>query len=336
MEYYKRLTFDFNHKIELFDYIKGMAILFVIMTHNISEEIRSTLLFCLWGQLAVPLFLLITTALFFRNGFPLYYSYTTHVKKLWKRALKPYLIFVLIIALISLLTKTETFDSALEKIFRNGGFGPGNYYIPMFACYSLILPISSFFLESQKKQTIGIVLIIVISMLSINYLPFFIYRILPIRYLMLIPLGYIWATKGVNLNCKTISLSLLSVVSLLVFHYSSIDFSPIFYTILPWDYANWICYFWPAFTLPFIFNYFYSISSCYFNRLICYLGKRSLQILFTQMAVFYYVEKGMLQFMSHNQLLFIIISTFLSIAPIVTYDTARTLFYENNREDLWK
>ena len=310
------IKFDFSKNVELFDYIKGWSILFVILTHCWPRSFRSHILFCTWGQMAVPLFLLISTALFFRKSDVPSLSIT--INKLFKRVIKPYLYLELAVLIFSLLLGIHSLFSALSFLVYKGGFGPGSYYVPMFVIYSLILPFSFYLFNSTRKIVCFCILIIVISVISILFLPASLYRILPFRYLSLIPLGYIWAKKGICFSILTFLLSIVSFFFLLVFHYSTISFFPIFWTEQPWDYANWICYFWPAFFLPFIFRELMRRNFLNTNFLFECAGKRSLEIFLLQMTLFFWIRR--LPFIVENIIVYTIVSLILSFLPIYIYD----------------
>lgn len=318
------IKFDFSNNVELFDYMKGWAIFLVILTHCLPRAIRSQILFCTWGQMAVPIFLLITTALFFRNGVPT--KFTFNIKRVYKRVIKPYLYLELTVFVISILLGVESFQSASSIVIHKIGFGPGRYYVPMFIIFSLLLPLTRFFWNSRFKIACLSVIAIIISILAIIFLPDTTYRFLPdapyrylpCRYLFLIPLGYIWATKGIELTKLTFSLSIISFIFLLVFHYSHIEFYPLFWTEQPWDYANWICYFWPAFFLPFVFRHFMALNILNSNFFIKWLGKRSYEIYLSQMTVFYFI--GKIQIIESHLAVYCILSVFLSIIPIYIFD----------------
>ena len=309
------IRFDFSKNVELFDYLKGWSIIFVILQHCWPRWLRSYILFCTWGQMAVPLFLLVSTALYFRKSdIP---SLSMTLSKLYKRVIHPYLLLELAVFVLTLLFGIHSLHSALSDLFL-GGFGSGRYYVPMFVMYSLILSLSSIFFDSTLKTACFCLFTIVISVLAILFLPNDPYRILPCRYLFLIPLGYSWAKKGICLSIPTLLLSLVSLSFLLVFTYSDISFYPVFWTKHPWAYANWICYFWPAFILPFIFRFLMRKNLLNTNLFIEWVGKRSLEIFLLQMTLFFWIRR--LPMITGNIVVYTIVSLGLSILPIYVYD----------------
>lgn len=319
------IKFDFSKNVELFDYIKGWSILFVILTHCWPRSFRSHILFCTWGQMAVPLFLLISTALFFKkNEVP---SLSITLSKLYKRVIKPYIYLELVVLIFSLLLGIHSFSSAISFLVYKGGFGPGSYYVPMFVIYSLMILFSFIFFNSTRNIVCFCVIIVVLSFLAILLLPVSLYRILPFRYLFLIPLGYMWAKKGICLSLFTLILSIVSFFFLLIFHYSTISFYPIFWTEQPWDYANWICYFWPAYFLPFIFRDLMRRIFLKTNLLFEWAGKRSFEIFLLQMTLFFWIRR--LPLIVENLVVYTIVSLVLSFLPIYLYDIFFSKSYLN-------
>lgn len=310
------IRFDFSRNVELFDYIKGWSIIFVILQHCWPRWLRSHILFCTWGQMAVPLFLLTSTALYFRNrDVP---SLSITISKLYKRVIRPYLFLELVVLVLSILFGIHSFHSALSDLIFRGGFGPGRYYVPMFVMYSFILPFSSIFFDSTLKTICFCLIAIVISVLAILFLHDDPYRILPCRYLFLIPLGYFGAKNEISLTLPTLLLSVVSLFFLLVFNYSDISFYPVFWTKQPWAYANWICYFWPAFFLPFIFRLLMRMNLFNTNLFIEWAGKRSLEIFLLQMTLFFCIRR--LPTFTDNMVVYTFASLVLSLLPIYIYD----------------
>lgn len=315
------IRFDFSNNVELFDYMKGWAIFLVILNHYLPETVESLILFCVWGKMAVPIFLLVTTTLFFRKGVST--NLTFNINKLYKRAIKPYLFLVIIVYILSILFCFETIHSASSLVIHKMGFGPGSYYVPMYVIYSFLLPLTRYFWNSHLGIACLSVIIIIISILAIIFLPDNPYRILPCRYLFLVPLGYIWATKGIELTRLVLLLSFVSLVFLLVFHYSNLNFYPFFWTKRPWDTANWICYFWPAFILPFVFRHLMKLNLLNSNHFIKWLGKRSFELFMAQMTVFYFLSN--LQIIRSHIIVYGILAFILSILPIYIYDKRKCI-----------
>ena len=139
------------------------------------------------------------------------------------------------------------------------------------------------------KQVLLVFLVLSVGfeiLFSFINLPDWLYRLLCVRYLFLIPLGMNWIEKGVELNWKTIVLSVLSIVAVLFFVYTQYDLEPFFYNT-GWKTHRWICYFY----LPILLTYgLYLIWNRMKNnplveKTIKWTAARSYEIFLSQMAV---------------------------------------------------
>lgn len=121
---------------------------------------------------------------------------------------------------------------------------------------------------------------------SIINLQDWLYRLLCVRYLFLIPLGLMWIEKGVLLNRKTILLSILSIVAVLFFVFTDYDLEPFFFNTR-WKTHRWICYFY----LPVLLTYaLYLVwdrikNNKIIEKVIRWTAVRSYEIYLSQMAV---------------------------------------------------
>ena len=114
------------------DFLKGVCILLVVLTHCIPIDVRdNTLLFPLWGVPAVPLFILIQVFHAYKKG-----TDVGVVKwgKLWERIIKPFLIVELLIGVILfvkiIIKDFYTYDELKGCFYYYliyGGRGPGSY-----------------------------------------------------------------------------------------------------------------------------------------------------------------------------------------------------------------
>lgn len=317
------ITLTYNKGTNTFiDYLKGVSIVFVILTHSLYP-IKDVLLFNLWGMQAVPFFLIISSSLFFRKGIPTTISF--NLTKLTTRIILPYLLFSLVLASISIAVGKDTYSSAIIALVHDAGMGPGAYYVPLYIQYYLLLPLFALLIRKSKYPFLFTMLLsIVLEVLANHFLPIWIYRLSVIRYLPLLYVGFRWATKGITLNNKTFLLSLFSAIAILILTYSGWRFNPLFCTFHPWEYANWICYAYPAFLLPFLFYALYQCSSKSLNHCIERLGKDSLEIFMMQMGVFYFfpVDFYLRHYSAHPILIYIIctlVSMTASIAPVILY-----------------
>lgn len=241
------------------DYLKGICIVLVILTHCIPYTIRHDIFFPLWGSPAVPIFLIIQVFHTYKKGMDNVKE--TNYHKIWQRIIKPFFLteLFLIITTLCLRFTTRELDGLFnyfKMIIKFGGGGSGSYYPWIYSQFAIILPLIVPIFRKIKGFKLAVTFILISSTLEIicnvANLPNFIYRILFFRYTMLIYLGYLLATKGYVLNLKTGLLSILSVSSVLLIVYSNLTFSPFLYFDPKWESCHWICYFYIAFLLLFI------------------------------------------------------------------------------------
>ena len=85
------------------------------------------------------------------------------------------------------------------------------------------------------------------------------YRLLSIRYIFLIYLGWIWVKKGIVLNTKTVLLSLFSMATIIYFEYFYKVTEPWFYDTA-WRTHRWPCYYYVSILLCGILYWVYNIT----------------------------------------------------------------------------
>lgn len=266
------------------DYLKGISIIFVILTHSLPFQ--DEILFPIWGGQAVPILLIIQALHYFRKGI----IWNVRLEKLWKRIIFPFLIQNMIVVLVLALFSRLSLEDILSNMIYCGGNGPGSYYVWIYLQFVLLLPIYGVVYKWTGTKGVFI-LAITLSwagelLASFFQLPNNIYRLFCGRYLFLPFIGLIWARYGIVLNIKTIFFSILGLISILLLHYSSINLSP-FICPSDWTYHHWICYPYAAFLFPFLLLYFYKKGNC--ARLcsfLCKCGKCSYEIFLWQMVVF--------------------------------------------------
>ena len=316
------------------DYLKGICILLVILTHCIPGILRHQILFSLWGGAAVPIFLIIQVFHTYKKGFDNVKK--TNYVKLWQRIIKPFLWveLILIILVIGLKIATGEFDNP-SKFFHNiikfGGRGSGSYYPWIYIEFAIILPIIAPIFKKINGIYLAVAFILISELIEITCslinMPEFIYRLLFIRYIFLIYLGYILVIKGYVLNWKTFLLSIISAASILVFVYTKADFSPFIFYIPKWKSCHWICYFYIAFFLLFIFQFLYqrTIRHKRINDYIKKMGIYSYEIFLFQMIYFdfhHYVTKLFSTIFGkglHVSLLAIIFAVIICVVPVIYY-----------------
>lgn len=315
------------------DYLKGICIFFVILTHCLPSHTRHLVLFSLWGLPAVPIFLIIQVFHTYKKGMD---SVNTNYAKLWGRVIKPFLMVELLLIGLTLGLELATsefcgFSTFFIHIAKCGGRGYGAYYPWIYIQFAILLPI----IAPLFKRLNGIYLAIIFIGISeffeilccITNMPQYLYRLLFFRYTFLIYLGYILVTKGYVMNIKTFLLSLLSALSILLFVYKKIDLTPFIFYAPKWRSCHWICYFYIAFFLFYVFKYMYQLIIGH-EKICGYvkkMGRYSYEIFLFQMAYFCF-HSYVIQFFSNMienslvvELLAVTTAVIVCVVPVVLY-----------------
>lgn len=181
------------------DFVKGVAILFVILLHNMPNESIYSIAYI--GQ-AVPLFLLVSSYLtyggFQRKGFNGYFS-ARNVKKMLDRVFLPFFLLIFSQCAIFYLLKGGV---DWQRLYMQGGFGPGSYYPWIYLQCWLILPFVIFLVNCLSFRR-SFVLFVGICALGewftcVFHVPDNVYRLLFYRYLFLLYLGCVILKFKIN------------------------------------------------------------------------------------------------------------------------------------------
>ena len=285
------------------DFLKAYCIICVILAHNLPSP--DSVVFSIWGGMQVPLFLLIQTFHALKNG-----NTTNNWKKIIRRLIFPFIIVEGLLFLILLLKTNGTYPevfSVIKNFIIGGGYGPGSYYIWIYLQFAIIISVMTPIFRNWSRKKI-LLLFVVISIVgevfcSLTQIHNAIYRLLAIRYLFLIYLGYIWVKDGIVMNRLTLLLSILSLGTILFFTYTDYNLEPLFFHT-KWKIHHWICYFYAANLLTFIiYQLFLVLKNTRLNQLLFYIGKASWEIYLIQMMVFVLIPKNIFSFISYPALI---------------------------------
>jgi hypothetical protein len=307
------------------DYMKGVCILCVVMAHAISKSFHDASLLCLWGDMQVPLFLLIQCLHQFKKSDVSMPNW----RKMWKRIIKPFLIAEVLLFILGVLLTYFSPNGKVSEFVQTfaqlGGTGRGCYYPKMYIEFAILIPL--FFPSLRNNRWLMGGAILLISILSeivfSTYDIYILWQWVCFRYLFIIFLAYIVATVGIKINLFTIMLSILSCIMIMLFQYSNIDFEPLFYDN-PWRIYHWPVYFWMAFALIPILYYLYRIKTAErIKGVIISMGKYSYEIFLFQMLVFFCSDTILLDRISQwgaiVYLLYAILLIIVCIYPILWY-----------------
>lgn len=265
------------------DFLKAYSIVCVIIAHILPSEFYKYILFQVWGDMQVPMFILIQVFHTYKKG--------VKPKLNWESLLKRICVPFIAVQAVIVGFKALTEGIIWTDFVYSGGFGPGSYYIWIYIQMAfLVVIIWPWIKRVSFKYLLMVFLILSICLevlFSIINLPEWLYRLLCVRYLFLIPLGIMWIEKGVLLNGKTILLSIISIVAVLFFVFTDYDLEPYFFNT-GWKTHRWICYFY----LPILLTYGLYIVWDRIQHLhiiekaVKWTAARSYEIFLAQMAVF--------------------------------------------------
>lgn len=186
---------DRNTHIDWVDGAKGVAILSVILLHSLPclREVG-----WMWhiGQ-AVPVFLFITAYLVSvrMKSIKAYFTFDRFGRMLKKVFVPFVLVLILQVGCLVLADK----DLSLKCIIRDGGIGPGSYYIWLYLQSWILLP---FIVWLVRKVPVWASCLIMLAVSIVAEYAFVliedikfvgdVYRLMPIRYLMIFYLGCVW------------------------------------------------------------------------------------------------------------------------------------------------
>ena len=269
----------------LIDAVKAYAIVAVLIGHMVRID---QLAYGLWIDMQVPLFVLVQVFHVLKRD-----NSTFDFVKIFKRIILPYLIIQTLLFVSLLIISTpplDNFNALIKNVLICGGNGPGSYYPWVYVQLAIIIPLCRKLMSAYSDIKLAIIFIILCEVFeilsSVFSLSDYIHRLLAIRYLFLIYLGWIWVKHGIVLSKITILLSVLSMISILYFEYGPLDNEPWFFTTA-WKTHRWPCYFYVSTLLTFVIcSLYHTLSNNgIIDRCIKLLSKCSYEIFLMQMLI---------------------------------------------------
>lgn len=305
------------------DFLKAYSIFCVVVSHCLPIVYWDKVLFHFWGDMQVPMFLLIQTFHAYKKGTQPRIKY----KKVFTRIVAPFLAVQLILIGIFGFVFDQNFHELMCSALSFQLKGPGSYYVLIYLQFVFLLAFLYPIVEKMSEQNF-LFLMLALSigaevLFSVIQLPDSIYRLLFVRYLFLVYLGLIWVRRGVEINLVTIGLSLFSIAATLFFVRTNLDLEPIFFNT-GWKFHRWICYFNVAWLLPFVLYKIYLMISkvSWLNSCVMEIGKCSYEIFLVQMlvfGVFYQIQNQLIESAYYNLPLMMIATTSISILGEIVF-----------------
>jgi len=322
-----------GHDLSL-DFVKGIAILLVLLNHCTASAFQQDSWFFLWGYPAVPLFLLIQVFHVYKGGFG---KKSVRWGKIWTRAMSPFLIaeVVILVATIAMYPLEPVRHLLLSMAYWGGG-GPGSYYPWIYFQFAILLPLlAPLFRKLSEKSLLVLFLSLSIGsevFCNLAHIPEWLYRLLFVRYIFLIYLGYQMVVRGVVLNILTLSLSLLSVVALYFFEVKDFQLFPVFYYSESWKSFHWLCYFYIAYPMLYVLcRFFYWLpADSWLEKTVCKMGEHSYAIYIFQLFYFVVIAPVVNNLFSQMEatslatVLFVFLSLLFCTIPVLRFVHGRS------------
>lgn len=309
-----------------YDFVKGIAISFVILLHTIDRETLLSICHIYHIGQAVPLFILVTFVLSFsslskREGNEVQYWYSsqrwnTMIRKIWL----PYVILqALFVVMLFVINKPQR----LISMIASGGMGPGSYYPWVYLQFWLIMPFLYHIMRYKNAvYWRGAILLIINEILQLccTYLDVsqHFYRLFAGRYLFLAFWGYYFLKRRINRYMYVLfaAIGILYYLSLGKVNY------------VPWLYNSWMsqqlpAYFYTIVLMKLILELYDKIKGTKFAKLIITLGMYSWHVFLLQMLFVVVTNVRMFSFIQSEcikQVLYVIIVFLLSTLPVFAYD----------------
>ena len=318
-------------RISTIDWVRGIAILSVILLHTLPTEVLvGSFSFLHIGQ-AVPLFLFITFFLSFKGEQErddIFQSYFTksRISKLLRQVVIPFFVVVGLQIGVSIVKNWNqiSFWSLISGI---QGRGPGSYYLWVYLQLWFLIPFLYWLFKRLKEYGFLILLLVCIAL---NYvcvrlgISESLYRLTCIRYLFLSVPAYMYLTKHKYNKTYNWLVTFGVILSLVFFFFlKNIDLSP-FVLKLGWSTQQWPTYFWTLAVFSALLwcgNRIHSSNK--FFQILCWLGRNSWYIFLAQMFILSYLKRDSFVFTSNSfvsSLCLILLTLFLSVVPALILD----------------
>lgn len=284
-------------RIAAIDYIKAIAIVFILLTHTYETTNAYTSLLAIgrpfWIDMAVPIFMILsgfTYSLSSDNdkieSLKKWFSWSNMSRKL-SRLLFPYSITLVIETVLFQIFAPKTWKELLYMYFT-GGWGPGSYYTPILVQLIVLFPVLYLLFKKSPAMAFAVSFGIHLGFdILSNTIPIadWIYRLLIFRYFGFIIMGIALYYYREKISRKWIFVIAAMMVSAFYIWMCS------YYGYVPQIFSKWTVtslptVFW-AFGLVLIgFRFLNTKKSNFLLITFGIIGKASYHIFLTQMVYF--------------------------------------------------
>ncbi len=184
-----------NERIHLLDLIKGILIIFIIITHyNWTVEQRRMMLFPYWIDMAVPVFMIISGyvyALSYKRNRISSLKDAYEYKEITSKLIRYTIPFLMAFAFEFFLYKINGIEIRLSSALT-GGIGPGSFHYPVMVQYVFLYPLVYFVIKICDLKGLcicGIANLLFELAKTLYGMPTSEYRFMVLRYILLIATG---------------------------------------------------------------------------------------------------------------------------------------------------
>ncbi|MBZ9688903.1 acyltransferase family protein [Clostridium estertheticum] len=276
------------------DYLKGLAIIFVILIHTMTVKQLDFIGAPYYILQAVPVFL-------FLFGYNTTHSYVirgmnnlkscyerAYLTKRIKKILVPYAYIWILQLLVIIILKMPITKQDIIYNFIIGGWGPGGYFIPIILQLILIIPL--LYKAAQYNRYFMLISSFIINM-GFELFSYYanisnsIYRVVAIRYLFIVALGVYLALYEIK-NRKILFVgALFSLIYITSINYFGLNL-PVFHA---WKSQNAPSFVWPFVLVLVGLNKLPAYSRTFIGLVLAKIGQRSYHIFLFQSVFFIFL-----------------------------------------------
>ncbi len=285
-----------SSRLALIDYLKAICVVLVIITHSdfLNDNMldKSGLFYLLVVNKAVPVFMFLSGYVFSLSAKVLPMREMYDFKRLKGKILRlfiPAVIAFFAFSVIECAQSGKIDGLMLAKRFFAGDFGRGSYYFPVMVEFTFTAPLTWYIIRKYAAR--GVVLIGGINLLyevmyPLTNLSTELYRILVLRYLLLIAFGmYMAEYKNRIKMSHAIMMGIVGLFYILLPY--AVDYEYKIFTIDPWNKSGMMSAFYVVFLMYVIFQLFGKATiKNIFGETAALIGRASYHIMYTQMMYF--------------------------------------------------
>ena len=283
-------------RIYIIDYLKALAIIFVILIHSLPESTKSNFIVVYVFRMAVPIFILVSgynyaMSITRKKHISAWYAWPQFFKKIVELIIPFFIVYCLYIAMTFANGQSITLRR-LYRVFLLATYGQGSYYLLLIIRLMVFFPLFYIIIKRYREKGVLFIALTELTLTVLTWIfpiPVHLFRISSFRYFTMLALGcYTFIYKEKLIKSKFLMLSfLVGVGYLLAFCFLQLNTAICKYT--PWENTNlFTClYIYPIFYLALTNLNNWKIKNRYIHNIIVEIGQSTWYILCVQMIWFW-------------------------------------------------